>query len=55
MITSSCDYPEAAFRMADLMYSLESSLWSDNGRPGIDWDWADEGALGINGKPAIWR
>ncbi|MGL1893488.1 MAG: extracellular solute-binding protein [Spirochaetaceae bacterium] len=47
--------PELAFRWADELYNLETTLRSTIGPEGIAWDWAESDVLGINGKPAIWR
>jgi putative aldouronate transport system substrate-binding protein len=49
IITKDCKYPEAAFRLADLMYSYEGTLRSGFGRPGIEWEASKEGAESIGG------
>lgn len=54
VITNKCKIPEIAFRWADGLYDAEASLRSTIGVKGEDWDWAKEGQVGINGKPAIW-
>ncbi|MBD2870047.1 ABC transporter substrate-binding protein [Paenibacillus sp. IB182493] len=55
IITSANKYPEAAFRLADLMYDQEMTLRNTVGRPGMEWDWAESGEVGINGMQAIWK
>ena len=50
IITKDCKYPEAAFRLADLMYSYEATMRSVYGRPGIEWEEAAEGAESITGE-----
>lgn len=55
VITKAAKNPEAAFRLADLMYDREMTLRNTVGRPGVEWEWAAQGETGINGKPAIWK
>jgi putative aldouronate transport system substrate-binding protein len=43
VITKDAKYPEAAFRLGDLMCSEEASIWSRFGRPGIDYRLARPG------------
>lgn len=50
IITKDCKYPEAAFRLADLMYSYEATMRSVYGRPGIEWEEADPNAESITGE-----
>lgn len=52
VITSACENPEVAFRFADFMYSREASMRNRLGEPGVDWVEPEEGAMGIDGKPA---
>lgn len=54
-ITDKCKDPEIAFRWADGFYEEEVTLRNVEGRKGIEWDWAEEGEVGINGKTAIWK
>jgi putative aldouronate transport system substrate-binding protein len=49
IITKDCKYPEAALRLADLMYSYEGTLRSAYGRPGIEWAPSQPGAESIGG------
>ncbi|MFK7691928.1 ABC transporter substrate-binding protein [Paenibacillus sp. HJGM_3] len=55
VITKASKNPEAAFRLADLMYTQEMTLRNTEGRPDIEWKWADKGEIGINGLQAIWK
>lgn len=55
VVTNACEYPEVAVRWADGMYERETTLRSVFGRLGQEWDWAEEGEIGINGKPAIYK
>lgn len=55
LITTSCKYPEAAFRLADLMYNFEATLRNAIGRPGQEWDYSAEGAEGIDGGAAKYK
>ncbi len=54
-ITSKCKNPEAAFRWADGLFSDEMTLISQQGKEGVDWDKPGQGALGIDGKPALYK
>jgi putative aldouronate transport system substrate-binding protein len=53
-ITDKCADPALAFRWADGLYDLETSLRSTDGVLGKHWRWANEGEVGNNGEPAIW-
>jgi len=55
IITKASQNPEAAFRLADLLYNQEMTLRSVEGRPDVEWKYADKGEIGINGKQAIWK
>ncbi len=56
-ITSACEYPLAAFKMADFMYSLENTFSMAFGREGKEWQFLDEnsGKIAINGEPATFE
>lgn len=57
ILSSTCQNPEAAIRLADFMYTEESTL-SVRGGLGlkeVGWTDADEGQLGFDGKPAVWK
>lgn len=53
-ITNTCEYPEIAFMLADFFYSPEATKRNTIGRPGIEWVYASEGSIGINGEQALW-
>lgn len=55
VISAECEYPEVAIKLADFMLTLESSLRSYYGVEGVDWKWAEEGQIGMNGEPAIYE
>jgi putative aldouronate transport system substrate-binding protein len=55
IITKASKNPEAAFRLADILYKEEMSLRSTEGRPDVEWKYADKNDVGVNGKPAIWK
>lgn len=55
VVTKNCKYPEAAFRMADIMMSEEMSIWNRFGKPGTDWiepSESDKGMFEHMGYPA---
>lgn len=54
-IAEDSEHAEEAFRLADLMYTFESSMRSYYGVKGVDWDEPEEGAVGINGEPALYK
>jgi putative aldouronate transport system substrate-binding protein len=54
-INKDCAYPEIAIKWADLLYSEEATLRSYYGPQGEAWDWAQEGDIGLDGKPALYR
>lgn len=55
IITTACKYPDAAMKMLDWMYSFQGSMESQMGREGIEWSKPDAGAVGLDGKPALWK
>ncbi|MCT4596468.1 MAG: extracellular solute-binding protein [Vallitalea sp.] len=54
-ITSKCEYPEIAMRLADLLYDEEIMMRSIFGVPGVDWDKADEGQIAVTGEQAKYK
>jgi putative aldouronate transport system substrate-binding protein len=55
-ISSSCKNVEKAAAFLDLWYDLESSLTIISGVKGVNWDYADPGAVGIDGmSPATYK
>lgn len=53
-ITSACENPEIAFRWLDVLYDQNVNLDNIMGNQGVEWRYAEEGELGINGEPALW-
>ena len=49
LISKTSKYPEAAYRLIDLMYSYEATMRSVYGRPGIEWEESKSGAESITG------
>jgi putative aldouronate transport system substrate-binding protein len=54
IITDKCSNPEIAFKWADGLYDLETTMRNVQGSYGTSWRWANEGELGIDGQQAIW-
>lgn len=54
IITNQAKYPEVALRWAEGFYQEEVTLRAVIGEKDKDWRWAEEGEVGINGKPAKW-
>ncbi len=52
LITKDCKYPDAAYRLIDLMYSYEATMRSVYGRPGTEWEESKSGAESITGEGA---
>ena len=55
VITSSCQYPEAAYRLADFLLSKESGMRNRYGVEGRDWEYVDQKTtdlIGLDGDPA---
>jgi len=55
VVSVDCEYPEAAFKLGDLLYSYAASIRGYYGVYGENWTDADEGSVGINGKPALYK
>ena len=55
VISADCANPEAAFMIGDLMYSYAATMRGYYGRYGEEWTDAQEGEVGINGKPALYH
>ncbi|MFD2332649.1 ABC transporter substrate-binding protein [Cohnella sp. GCM10020058] len=55
VITKEAKNPEAAFRFADALYDREITLRSTIGEPDVDWRWAKDGEIGLNGQPAVYK
>ena len=55
VISADSEYADAIIRYFDYMYSPEGTLTQRNGFRGEAWDWASEGQVGLDGKPAVWQ
>ena len=55
VITSACEYPEVLFRWCDYQMDTEASIRAYVGNYGVSIEEPDEGALGINEKPALYK
>lgn len=53
-ISTTCENIEAALHVIDLFYSGEGALRNKFGTPGIHWDYAEEGAIGLYGDQAYY-
>lgn len=56
VITSACESPELLVQWADYQMDLEAILraFPKGGVPGKQWDYAEEGMKGLDGRQAIW-
>lgn len=54
-ISADCKHPEILMKWVDLCYSEEATLRAYFGPLGVAWDWAQEGDIGLDGKPAVYR
>jgi Bacterial surface proteins containing Ig-like domains len=52
LISSTCKYPDLAFKVGDFLLSEEGTLWSMMGPEGVGWKKADPGEVGLDGSPA---
>lgn len=55
VISALCENPVEAIQWVDYLYSTEGTLYARNGKEGVNWRWAEDGELGLDGKPAIWK
>ena len=56
MITDACKHPEIAIQIADLFSDPIWTLQGQVGTRGVEWDYADEGTLGMDGvTPARYK
>ena len=49
MITDACEHPEIAIQLADLFSTVGWTLHGQLGERLVEWDYADEGTLGMDG------
>jgi putative aldouronate transport system substrate-binding protein len=52
-ITSAAENPEVALRFADALYIPEVEMQAIFGKEGVNWRWAEEGEVSIEGNPAV--
>ncbi|MCQ6558422.1 extracellular solute-binding protein [Paenibacillus mendelii] len=55
IITNKAENPEAAFRLADFMYSEEATMRAIFGRPDQEWVKGSAGDVSIASEPAKWK
>ncbi|CAG7651386.1 hypothetical protein PAESOLCIP111_06305 [Paenibacillus solanacearum] len=55
VVTNNARNPAAAFRLGDFLLSEEATMRSTIGRPGLEWDKASPGELGLDGRQAKWK
>ncbi|MHA7966559.1 extracellular solute-binding protein [Paenibacillus sp. CAU 1782] len=55
LISAKSKYPEAAIRLADDLYLFETQQRMAIGIKGEQWDDADAGQVGLDGKPALFK
>lgn len=55
VITRDCEIPEVAIRWRDVFYDTDRSLTIWFGEQDVDWKFADEGDIGLDGQPAYWE
>lgn len=55
IITNACENPEVAFRVADFMYSRESSMRNRLGEPEVDYLIPENGEEAVDGEPATYQ
>lgn len=54
VITKDCKDPKIAAEWADALYTGEACATVFNGVEGTAWRYAEEGEVGMDGKPALW-
>lgn len=54
-LSADTKYPVEAFKIGDMLYSYAASMRGYYGVYGEQWTDADEGAVGIDGKPAMFK
>jgi len=55
VISANTKHPEAAFRLADLMYSFDATIRGYHGVKDVNWSAPDAGAVGLDGEPALYK
>lgn len=55
LITDACEYPRVAFRFGDALYEEVIAVSAKQGLEGKYWEYAEEGDIGLDGNPAIYK
>lgn len=55
LITDACEYPRVAFRLGDALYEEVITVSAKQGLQGKYWDYAEQGDVGLDGNPAIYK
>lgn len=57
LITNNCEHPEVLTQWGDYQLDLEAILraYDRGGEQGEQWDYAEEGEKGIDGRQAVWK
>ncbi len=55
IVSSEVEHPEVLMRWADYFYSMEGTLTQKYGFENDAWAWAEDGDVGLDGEPAIWK
>ncbi len=55
VISAKTEHPVEALKLADLMYSFDATIRGYHGVYGENWTDPDEGAVGLDGKPALYK
>src|SRR5699024_4032493 len=55
LIPATCQEPALVTQWLDLLFTDEGITMQDLGDKGYTWDDADEGALGVDGAPAVYK
>lgn len=54
VVTDKCDDPALAVAWADGLYQFEATMRAVEGVPDRDWRFAEDGEVGVDGRPALW-
>lgn len=54
VVTDKCDDPALAVAWADGLYEFEATMRAVEGVPDRDWRFAEDGEVGVDGRPALW-
>jgi putative aldouronate transport system substrate-binding protein len=54
VVTDKCDDPALAVAWADGLYQFEATMRAVEGVPDRNWRFAEDGEVGVDGRPALW-